>query len=1051
MFNKKRTKLYRGLSAVMLSGLAFTAIGYGIADTWRGTIDNALGTKSYVTNTTDAKYTSTYKSATDLMNAAKALSVREGAEGTVIMKNTNDALPINKTGKVALFGTAAYNPYMSAAGNTDQVKLEGALTAAGMTIDPTVKAIYGHLAEKYTETSGGWGGKVKTYTYGPNTSAGDYLAEGFQIKEGNPDKDFTVDGQAATNWKDTVKAQNNVGIVVFCRPGGEGSTYRPGIARDTAGNTLNQNPLAFSPDELAVVKAAKETCSKVVVLLNTSNTIEVGPLMTGDYAVDGIANIGIPNDYQFTGIVQALDGDVNPTGALADTYAISSTSAPAMTNFGGDMYSDYKIVENSADPRYPGETILNDAQGSFGGGSHSYNGGMYIVESEGIYTGYNYYESRYYDSVLNQANASSAAGATQGSTWEYAKEVAYPYGFGLSYLPYEQKLTKVSVDKKTGGNVTATIEITNKGTKEGKFLGQLYVQAPYTDYDKKNYVEKSAVQFLTSDKVDVKAGQTGTVTLTIPTKYLASYDYTAAKTYVLDGGKYYFATGNGSHEAINNILAAQNKTGDVAGKANCVQVWDNGSEADTDKTTFAVSDSGAKITNVEDDADLNYYLPGTVTYLSRTDWSKTWPVNYNTVNVGKGVSLAASAKKDEWIKELRNQTYSVKTDEPVTNMSGTQSNLKFADIQYEQQSNINDPFWNKLVNEIPAEEAIGADIHGGSQSDILTNVNNPIVKQYDGPNGFNGKTLSENNGDKATDPYYVDKDSTEGKFKPCINSQTLLGSSFSRKLAMDWGDLLGNSGLWMGCYQIWGAALNYHRSPYNGRNTEYPSEDPMLSNIIGAGIIEGSKKYGIIVGPKHIGFNDQEHNRSGISVYLNEQKFRQTDIRGFQGAIEDQGALGLMVAFNRIGATNASADTGLQMKLLRGEWAFKGLSSTDMMNNAWYFNAESCVMAGITQMADFGGEDNHLTLGTGGVDKVWTYLSPDAIKNDMTLVTQARQNMKYQLYAFSNSALLNISTTRVTPSWETALKAAKIVFIVLSVALLALYACTLILAKKEAN
>jgi beta-glucosidase len=1045
MFNKKRTKLYRGLSAVMLSGVVFSALGYGIANTWRSTVDSALGTKSYVTNTTDAKYTSTYKSTTDLMNAAKALSVREGAEGTVIMKNSDNVFPLSKTGKVALFGAAAYNPYMSAAGNTDQVKLEGALTAAGFTVDPTMKAIYGHLAEKYTETKGTWGGTTRTYTYGPNTSAGDYDEAGFQIKEANPDTIFTGDGQAATDWKDTVKAAGNTGIVVFSRPGGEGSTYRPGIARNTAGETLNQNPLAFSPEELAVIKAAKDTCDKVVVLLNSSNTLEVGPLMTGDYAVNGIAYIGIPNDYQFTGIVQALDGDVNPTGALADTYAISSTSSPAMKNFGGYMYTDYDIVGSTTDARYPGETIANTAQGSFGGGSNTYNGGMYVAEAEGIYTGYNYYETRYYDSVLNQGNATSTKGSSDSAAWSYAKEVAYPYGFGLSYLPYEEKITDVKVDKKVGGKITATISITNKGTKDGKFLGQLYVQTPYTAYDKANKVEKSAIQFLTSEKLDVKAGETGTLTVSIPTKYMASYDYTTAKTYILDGGKYYFSCGNGSHDALNNILAAQNKTGDASGVASAVKTWDNGAETATDTTTFSTSDNGTKITNVEDKADLNYYLPGTVTYLSRSDWDGTYPVSYDSVK------LADSAKKDDWIKELRGQTYTIKTDEPVTNVNGTQNNVTFSDVTPDAQKNINDPFWDKLTQEITVDQAVGAVLHGGSQSDILDNVKNPVVVQNDGPMGFNSKSLSTNNGTQGTDPYYVDKDTTEGKFLANINSQSLLGTCFSPKLAEDWGEILGNTGLWIGNYQIWGAAVNYHRDPYNGRNTEYPSEDPMLSNILGAGIIEGSKKFGIIVGPKHIGFNDQEHNRSGISVYLNEQKFRETDIRGFQGAIEDQGALGLMVAFNRIGATNASADTGLQMKLIRDEWGFTGLSSTDMMSNSYYFNPESCIMAGITQMADFAGENSTISGGKTGNDATWSYISVAAVKNDATLVNQARQDLKYQLYAFSNSAIMNVTTTRVTPSWEAGLKAAIVIFSVLSAASIVLYALTVALAKKEEN
>lgn len=1025
MSHKTRIPLWRGLTATALSLTVVFSLGYSIADTWRSTVDSLFGTKSYLTDSSNIKYTSKYTTGDQLMDAAKKLAIREGAEGTVIMKNDNSVFPLSKSSSVAVWGSAGYNPYMVAAGNTDKVKLVPALESAGFSVNSTLKAIYTELGTHTTTTGSGWF-STTTYDYGPNTSAGDYLDNGFQIVEADPNTDFVAAGGASADWKTHVAA--DVGIVVFSRPGGEGTTYRPGIARDSAGNTLNQNPLALSPEELSVVAEAKATCGKVVVLLNTSCTIEVGPLLSGTYAVDGIAYVGIPNDYQFTGVVQALDGDVNPTGALADTYAFDSAGSPAMKNFGGDYYSDYGIVSaNTADstyddPRWSGSSVANTVTGSFGG-SASYSGGYYIVEAEGIYTGYNYYETRYYDGILGHGNALSAAGVTQGeATWSYDKEVCYPFGYGLSYLPYTEALTSVSVENRAGGNITAKIDITNNGAKSGKFLGQLYVQTPYTTYDKTNHVEKSAIQFLSSGKVEIGAGETKTVDISIPTKYLASYDYTAAKTYILDGGTYYFSTGNGSHDALNNILAAQGKSGDATGDATCVKTWDNGAESVTDTTTFAVSDSGAKITNVCDDADLNYYLPGTVTYLSRSDWNGTYPLNYGTVNNGEGVSLEASSKKDEWVANLRNQQYTVKEGDTVTNVDGV-AGPTFADISYDEQTNIDNPFWDKLVDAIPVNDAVGAVAHGGSQSDTLTNINNPIVKQYDGPTGFTSKSLSTNNGtDATTDPYFVDPTTEAGAFKPCINSQTLLGSSFDPELALEWGELLGNTGLWISCYQIWGAALNYHRTPYNGRNTEYPSEDPMLCNILGNSIIKGTKEYGIICGPKHLGFNDQEHDRSGICVYMNEQKIRETDLRGFEGAIEDAGALGLMVAFNRLGAVNVSHNVGLIKNLVRGEWGFKGLISTDMMNNAYYFNAESCIMATITQIADFAG-NNSTIGGAGGSDATWGYLTLDKVKKDSTLVDAARQDMKYQLYAFANSAILNISTIRVTPVWETVMTA----------------------------
>ena len=374
--------------------------------------------------------------------------------------------------------------------------------------------------------------------------------------------------------------------------------------------------------------------------------------------------------------------------------------------------------------------------------------------------------------------------------------------------------------------------------------------------------------------------------------------------------------------------------------------------------------------------------------------------------------------------------------------------VTFQDIGYEQQINIEDEFWDQLVNAISLDQAVGAVAHGGSQSDTLDNIENPVVKQNDGPTGFNGKALSTNNGEPGSDPYYVDPESEAGKFKANVNSQTLLGSSFNPELALEWGRILGNTGLWIKNYQIWGGGLNYHRSPYNGRNTEYLSEDPMLTNVLGTELIKGTNEFGIINGPKHIGFNDQEYDRSGICVYMNEQKFRETDLRGFQGAVEEGGALGLMVAFNRIGAINASHHVGMLKNLVRGEWGFKGLISTDMMNNKYYFNPEGCIMATVTQMADFAG-DNSTLGGAGGTDATWTYLSVDNVKNDAELVDAARECMKYQLYAFANSAVLNITTTPVVPSWEKALRGVIGTTIVLSAGFATLWAVSVVLGKKK--
>lgn len=998
---KKFTPAMRGLAALMTCLMVLSIVGTGVANTYRGALDDTLGTESYVTINDDsaARFKTDYATIEDMAAAARDIAIREGEEGTVVMKNDNGVLPLKANANVALFGLAAYNVYGPKGGNADAASLADALAGAGLNVNETLKDYYlNTIINMHTEMRPNrWTGKevpTTVYDHMYVSAPGDWTT--YQIAE-VPPTEFEALGVPA-DWKSAI-AKDSIGICVFARGAGEGNTYKPGSALNYAGEATGEDPLKLSADELAVVEAAKETCSKVIVLLNTGNNMMIADIAEGgSHEVDGICYIGCPNDYQTIGIANVLTGKVNATGALASAFVRDHQSIPAVQNVGGDYFADYEIVCRNDDPRYPGKEIGNIGTGSFGG-ADTYNGGMYIVEAEGIYVGYKYYETRYFDAVMGQGNANSAAGATQGSAWNYGDEMLYTFGHGLSYLDYTQTIKSVTVDRSVNGNITAVVEVKNNSNQDGKFLTQLYVQQPYTDYDRTNLVEKSAVMFLNSAKVDVAAGKSKEVTITIPTKYLASYDANNAKTYILDAGDYYFTAAAGAHEAVNNILAAQGKTvadGMDAAGSKAVVSW---KLDQLDNTTFAIANN-TTITNVADDADLNYWLPGTVTYLTRQDWN-TFPINYNKLNL----KIADSPKKDQWIAEMRGETYTI-SDTGAAAEAVPGPKFAASEIGAEQLNNINDPYWDKLVHAITIDEAVGAVIHGGSRSDTLTNIDNPVVIQNEGPTG-----ISAGYTDEATGKTY--------KFN--VNSQTLLGCSFNPELAYQWGLVEGNSCLWVERYDLWGSGLTLNRTPYNGRNYEYISEDPMLTNVIGREVIQGCSDKGIINGPKHMGFNDQEHNRAGISAYMTEQKFRETDLRGFEGALSDAFGMGVMIAFNRIGATNASHHVGMIQKIVRGEWGFKGLISTDMMNNYLYFNAESMVMAGITQVADFAADNSHINLGEGGVDAVWPHISLETVSKDSNLVEQARENLKYQLYIFANSAILNISTQRVNTWWDTAL------------------------------
>ena len=1043
--------LTTGLTSIFASLLVVTVIGHNIANSYRSTIDGVFGTSSYVAVEGEGRFEKKYKTIDSMINAAKQVAIKEGQQGTVLMKNDNSALPLAAGQKVALFGIGAYAtfPYLAGdlrAGNVDEVDLETAFKDAGFTVDPTVAGVYKTITNKHiAESVNPWTGEVSyatAYDVAPEASPGDMV---HFVNNEIPASALATKAGVAADWANSIDAKT--GFVVISRGAGEGNTYdHKKKAKDYLGNETDRVALQLSEDELSIIDLAKAHCSKVVVLINAGNNLELADISKGGaHEVDGIAYIGCINDYQLVGVVDVLAGNVNANGHLSDTFVKDNLkSIPASQNFGEGVFADKDIVAanatNGYDSRWPDTEIKTAVYSSFASQT-SYSSESYIVEAEGIYVGYKYFETRYYDSIVNPAyNANATAGSSDGAAWSYDKEVLYTFGSGLSYLPYEQNITSVNVDKTTEGNVTATVAIKNNGEKEGLFTAQLYVGQPYTAYDRENLVEKSAIMFLNSAKVSVGAGETKEVTITVPTKYLASYDYKNAKTYILDEGDYYFTAANGAHEAVNNVLKAQGHNPTSGEAKGATAVWNSVH----DSYTYAVA-NGVAVTNQLDNADLNYWLTNKVTYMTRQNW-QTFPKDY----CEETLTIADSAKKEEWLKEFRGQQYTIKTDSPAT--EGVDKGLRFglgSNLTYEQLNNINDQYWSDLASEIIIDEAVGAVIHGGSQTDQLKNVENPVVAQNEGVSGFTSKyTFSD---EQKASSEWCKAHPTASTYLFNIHSQTLLATSFNPDLAYEWGEVEGNSGLWLGKYDLWGTGLTQRRTPYNGRNYEYISEDSMLANRLGAKILRGCADYGIINGPKHLGANDQEYKRAGINEFMTEQKLREGDLRCFQAALEpkDGGGLAVMIAFNRIGSTNACHSRALIKNILRDEWGFNGIVSTDMATNPYYFFGEAMVMSTVTQVADFAQNDASISA-IDGHDKTWTYISVNNVKNDSTFVEQARQDLKYQLFTFANSYVFNVKTKFVMPSWEILINVIKYVSLGLTIAGgLGVVAAVLVPAKRK--
>ena len=1021
--NSKR-RVWRGVTTATASLLALSVCASTVVDGFRTDIDKFLGTKStkLVTEDTDGvdlyTFKSDYTSTTDLLHGIQDVGERMSEEGSVLLKN-NGALPLTKdeTQKITLLGFSSYYPVQggdmgsSFVENTgtdaDTVDMVQAFKAKGFSMNQTVADMYEALQPTFKSEVQSWGGTIEyNHITAPSTTGV------FSSKEPSQ---AALDGQNAA-WKDSMN-DNNVMIVTIARSASENGTYQPGTAGVDPTQNLNQtDPLGLSDDERDLINAAvtakASNGGKVIVLLNNASAMEVQEIQDND-GVDAILQVGLPGGYGFYGVADILSGEVNPSGHLTDTYAVKNANSPAAQNFGDLQWTN-------ANP----DIQMNDA----------------IVEAENIYIGYKYYETRYFDTVMNQGNAASTVGSSTGSAWNYDDEVTYPFGYGLSYTTFTQTLDDLNVDL-DNETVTAKVTVTNTGSVAGKDVVQLYVSLPYTDYDKEHGVEKAAVQLLDYGKTaELAPGASETVTITADMQNMASWDSTADNAagtkgcYILDAGDYCFTIGNGAHEAVQNVLAAEGQ--DVGGNADKAKSWNLGSQ---DTTAFATTKNGTAVENQLADMDVNYWLPGTATYLTRSDWEGTFPKTYT--------DLTAT---DEMVDILDNDIYEINANgDPSTVTFGADNGLTLADLK--GVSDINDERWDMLMDEITLEECMIRTGFGGTSTKVIESIMSPETIQNDGPNGIYSYPLGQYaNTDKASDdPCAVDANDPNlaYKFGTMVN-ETVIAQTFNKDLAADYGRVIGNYSLWANTAIFWGIGTNLHRLPYNARNHEYYSEDAVLTAGQGTAYAAAAMEYGVIIAPKHLAFNDTEINRTGVSVFMTEQQARENELRGTQGIVENAHVLGVMTAYNRVGITQDNAHTGLTKNILRNEWGFQGLISEDFIQNANYVVLKEAVLNGVTMSCNTG--DNTMAA----VSEKYPYWTVEAVSQDTTMMTALKQAMKYQNYALANSNAMdgmasNTKLVSVRTWYDNALTAVQIVFAALTVLAAAMYVLDERKSKKQ--
>ena len=960
---RKKSHVFRGLASIFLAFLVVFGVIAQVAESWAGKVNELLGVSESTIvrsdNPEDYRYTSDYDDPADLIQAEIGLNTRLAAEGSVLLKGE---AALGGT-KVTLFGMRS-GEKMQFGGSMGElvdasnvVPLADAMSEHGFSVNPDMVQFYKDMATDYAPTRASGGNVVSSYE-----------DQGAEINE-VPVSEY--DAAAIGDYTDAA-------VVVFGRDCGESACFYPGKNGLADPSEFTKSPtgniLSLSNDERDLLNwVESQGFGKVTVVLNSAMPMEIEELKEDD-AVDAILWIGTPGAYGTYGIAELFSGEALPSGHLADTFAVNSALSPAAQNYGIYTFANADEIE----------TTSNNALRS----------DWYLVEAEGIYTGYKYYETRYYDTVAGQGNAANAAHgetADGGNTWDYDNEISYTFGYGIEGSTFSEEITSAEIDWSGETDSTVTVQVTNTGDTAAKHAVQLYVSLPYTDNDRKNGVEKSAIQLIGyaktgeasettyADVVLLEPGDTENVTITFNAQDLSSYDRTyehdgVSGAWSLEAGTYVFATGNGAHDAVQAVLQQQG-IGENLTPTGAVYTEELTSD------TYRTESNGVTIQNELDLADLNQLNTGTeVTWLTRNDWEHSFPESIESITATE--DMIYMLRNEIYNQELENSLY----DGPTEFTYGADNGVKLVDLI---GLDYDDPLYEKALEEVSLEYLVNQYIAYLEENQELAM---PKENQADSPLGFIATI-----GQRTSGSIYELNQENEayGHNTSVYVGAPVVAATFSPLLQAEEGRLVANDAIWDGYTTWYGPGLNLHRTPYNGRNVGYYSEDSVLTGQTATYVHRSLNDYGVLTNTKHFAFNDQETNRDGIAVFLNEQAARENELRGFQIPIRDGSLKGLMSAFNRIGCTHVAASKNLMNGILRGEWGWNGYMVTDSVKSAQYFLPRECLVAG-----------NDMMLGGSNNGKAWNFTA-ETVKADPVIESGVRESFHRKLYVYVNSVMTN--------------------------------------------
>ena len=777
-------------------------------------------------------------------------------DGIVLLKNES-LLPLNETKKLNIFGWESINPAYGGAGSGgindlyDIVSLNQGLENAGFSINQELVDFYNN--------------------YGADNPEMSIQKQSWTLPE--PPVDTYNDELIKS-----AKEYSDVAVVVLSRKAGEGHNDIPmdvsKAAYDNNSDKYDDFPegehyLQLSQTERDMVDMVCSNFDNVIVIYNGANQFELGfadeyPQIKSVVWCPGTGNVG------FNALGKVFSGEVNPSGKTPDTFIYDMTTAPWWNNAEKTEYT------NLADMAVEGMNA----------GTAQVYAPAFTNYVEGIYVGYKYYET-----------------AAQEGAIDYDKTVQYPFGYGLSYTEFEQKMGEL---EEKDGQISVDVEVTNTGDVAGKDVVEVYYKPPYTN----GGIEKSSANLIEFEKTNLlQPGESQTVTVTFSIEDMASYDENNAKAYVLEKGDYVISINSDSHTVLDQKTYTVDK--DVVYKG---------------ENKRASDDTAA--TNVFEDEK------GDVTYLSRADHF----ANYEEATVAPASAELGEPYVSEYHLNSNFDKTTYLNDEDVMPTTGADNGLTLADMR---DADYDDPRWEKLLDQLTVDEMANMIAMAGYQTAAIDSVGKVATLDFDGPAAINNNFT--------------------GVGSIGFPIEVVVASTWNKELAQAWGECMGKISQEMGAEGWYAPGMNTHRTAFGARNYEYFSEDGVLAGNMGAKAVEGARKYGVYSYIKH--FALYEGNAKMVSVWSNEQAIREIYLKPFEISVKQGGANAVMVSWSFLGDKWTGESSNLMKTVLRDEWGFRGMALTDFFRNNGhgFMNADAALANGVDAMlSTFNGEENNV-------------------------------------------------------------------------------------------